>query len=203
MDPTENEAICTFDTLFTNNHIQILKVLLPYFDVNAQKRLAILIKFMELRYTMEYFNRQMTFANASRSGPQQPDIVGIFEQIKSFCTPSERAMFDQIANMRKSMEMYEEMTNMMQLFSQFMPEDADSGSADVSETGTPHKNAGYDDSSDSGQAAGEHDSGQGTASREPNGFPFGQGSPMELLKGMLSPEQQSMFELFSSSFGNA
>lgn len=175
MDPNENEAICTFDTLYTNNHIQILKVLLPYFDPNSQKRLAILIKFMELRYTMEYFGRQLAAGNVFRSG-QQPDIVGIFEQIKNFCTPSERAMFDQLANMKKSMEMYEEMMKMMQLFSQIMPEsDADTDAPDSSRT----------ESADAPQSA----------------SPFGQMGPMDMLKGMLSPEQQAMFDLFTSSLG--
>ncbi len=187
MDPTENEAICAFDTLYTNNHIQILKVLLPYFDLKAQKRLAILIKFMELRYTMEYFGRRTTADSASRGSLQQPDIVGIFEKIKSFCTPSERAIFDQLANMKKSMEMYEEMMNMMQLFSQLMPE----GAADAPGHATPPDTAGS-----TGENAREPDA------AAPNSLPFGSANPMDMLKGMLSPDQQAMFELFSASFGN-
>ncbi len=202
MNPIENEAICAFDTLYTNNHIQILKVLLPYFDLNAQKRLAILIKFMELRYTMEYFGRQITSAYASRDGLQQPDIVGIFEQIKSFCTPSERAMFDQLANMKKSMEMYEEMTNMMQLFSQLMPEGAAAESFHASGANAAADAAGYDPSAGPDHSPGNDTAGQGSAAQGAGSFPFGSANPMELLKGMLSPEQQSMFELFSSSFGN-
>lgn len=177
MEPKENEAVIAFDTLYTNNHIQILKILLPHFDSKGRKRLAILIKFMELRYTMEYFGRHTAADDGEehQETAKQPDIVRIFEQIKNFCTPSERAMFDQLANLKKSMEMYEEMTSMMHLFSQLSPEGegasaAQNGSADQSE-------------------------GQGFS-------PFGDANPMDMLKGMLSPEQQAMFEMFRSSLGN-
>lgn len=209
MEQNENKAVVTFDTLYTSNHIQILKILLPYFDVKSRKNLAIMIKFMELRYTMEYFNRHTAFLDAASSdesnGARQPDIIEIFEQIKNFCTPSERAMFDQLANMKRSMDMYEEMMGMMQLFNQFAP-DADS----FPENG-PAQDRAYD--SDKGQTE-VHDSdanGERTnrsASDPENPSPdltgnlFGNANPMDMLKGMLSPEQQAMFEMFQSSFGN-
>lgn len=170
----ENEAVASFDTIYTNNHIRILKVLLPYFDPNSQKKLAVMIKFMELRYTMDYFARSASsFSAGLTASARQPDIVKIFEQIKNFCTPSERAMFEQLSNMKKSMEMYEEMMGMMQLFNQF--------------------SEGYD-------SACSFDPPQ---DQNPNSSPFGAANPMDMLKGMLSPEQQSMFDLFQSSFGNS
>lgn len=36
MNVCENEAVIAFDTLYTQNHIQILKILLPYFDPYGQ-----------------------------------------------------------------------------------------------------------------------------------------------------------------------
>ena len=51
------DKVLAFDTIFTNNHIKMLKVLLSYFDPAIQKTLAIYIKFLELNYTMEYFRR--------------------------------------------------------------------------------------------------------------------------------------------------
>lgn len=217
MEQTENRAVVTFDTLYTNNHIQILKVLLPYFDVKSRKKLAVLIKFMELRYTMEYFSQHAALESAEEGAPggqeHQPDIVQIFEQIKNFCTPSERAMFDQLANMKKSMEMYEEMMNMMQLFSQLNPEgqtpfsdfQMPSGSA---QEGSYREAACQNDHTAFPQQdrVPDADDDSGTGSDAPLGqssAPFGSANPMDLLKGMLSPEQQAMFEMFRSSFGDA
>ena len=54
MNVCENEAVIAFDTLYTQNHIQILKILLPYFDPYGQSHLAVWIKYLELRYTLEY-----------------------------------------------------------------------------------------------------------------------------------------------------
>ena len=51
MNVCENEAVIAFDTLYTQNHIQILKILLPYFDPYGQNHLAVWIKYLELRYT--------------------------------------------------------------------------------------------------------------------------------------------------------
>ncbi|MBQ7841763.1 MAG: hypothetical protein IJ390_14940 [Lachnospiraceae bacterium] len=171
MDQTDQQSVIAFDTLYTNNHIQILKILLPFFDVTSRRRMAILIKFMELQYTIEHFQKYpqellaAEIGGADSGSQKKPDIIAIFEQIKNFCTPSERSMFEQLANMKKTMDMYEEMQGMMQMFSQMQSAEDCSGAAseDVSEM----QNA----------------------------------NPMDMLKGMLSPEQQAMFDLFQSSFG--
>lgn len=47
------DKVTAFDALFTNNQIQKLKVLISYVDSPMQQQLAIYIKFLELKYTME------------------------------------------------------------------------------------------------------------------------------------------------------
>ena len=104
MEPCENEAIAAFDTLYTQNHIQILKVLLPYFDPASQKSIAVWIKYMELQYTMVCAKRHPAMVCCETL--EKPDIADIFEKIKNFCTPQERAVFGHICSMKKSLEMY-------------------------------------------------------------------------------------------------
>lgn len=155
MEYTENKSILSFDMLYTSNHIQILKILLPCFECQMQKKLAVMIKYLELQYTIEYF-RKHPQSPASTTGLQGGDIVEIFDQIRSFCTPSERVVFDQLTTLKQNMERYDEMMNMMQMFS----------------------------------GLGGMDSGNSEESF----------NPMELLKNMLTPEQQSMFEMFTTAF---
>lgn len=179
MEPQEQQAVIAFDTLYTNNHIQILKILLPLFDAQSRRHLTVLIKFMELEYTVDHFRQfpqqpELSAADLSFSS-EKPDIISIFEQIKIFCTPSERSMFEQLANMKKSMEMYEEMQNMMQIFSQL------SSPEGMENTG--------------GNADSDGENGFPSFADAASGF----ANPMEMLKGMLSPEQQAMFEMFQSS----
>ena len=169
MDNRENELILSFDMLYTSNHIQILKVLLPCFEPQIQKKLAVMIKFLEFQYTLDYFRANPNLPDAGlserqsgSSGETEWDIVQIFSRIRSFCTPTERAMFDQLTNLKKNMDMYEEMMNMMQLFSSLTGNTAADSYAD--------------------------------APQSSDGF-----NPMEMLKNMLSPEQQTMFDMFQAA----
>ncbi len=193
MEHSENEAVIAFDTLYTQNHIQILKVLLPYFDSEKRKNMAVMIKFMELQYTMEYVNRHpadLSSASMEHKDGQPPDIVEIFGQIKNFCTPTERAMFEQLANMKKSMEMYQEMMDMMQLFGQLSP-DGGFSPFGTGPFGSPDPETAGASFSDEAGAPGPDFQNFGG---------FGNTNPLDMLKGMLSPEQQAMFEMFQSSF---
>ena len=163
MECPENRAIAAFDTLYTTDHIRILKILLPFVDGSARRDLTVLIKFLELKYTMELLRRTPALSTAevcglTSGGPEGgagngAGIAELFAQIRMFCTPTERAAIEQLAGLQRSMELYERMMGMMQLFS-----------------GT----GGEADSAASGDAP----------------------DPMELLKGMLSPEQQTIFEMF-------
>lgn len=167
MNVCENEAVIAFDTLYTQNHIQILKILLPYFDPYGQNHLAVWIKYLELRYTLEYVSRHPSppYKNQT-SGTSSPDFAVLFEQIKNFCSPREKALFGELLNLQKNLEMFEEMKGMMQLFETLRESvpDADADTAAASPTG--------------------------------NGASPGNFDPMTFLKGMLSPEQQAMFEAF-------
>jgi len=168
MEYTENKSILSFDMLYTNNHIQILKILLPSFELQMQKKIAIMVKYLELQYTIEHFRKNpgLTSITACHMDNSQDlckhtsgfhgDIVEIFEQIRCFCTPTERAFFDQLTSLKQNMDRYEEMMNMMQIFSGISA--AETGNADE---------------------------------------PF---NPMNLLKNMLTPEQQSMFDMFQTAF---
>ena len=110
MNVCENEAVIAFDTLYTQNHIQILKILLPYFDPYGQNHLAVWIKYLELRYTLEYVSRHPSppYKNQT-SGTSSPDFAVLFEQIKNFCSPQEKALFGELLNLQKNLEMFEEM----------------------------------------------------------------------------------------------
>ena len=46
----ENDYTLVFDHFYTNNHIQILKSLLPFFDDQNTSFLPILIKYLELQH---------------------------------------------------------------------------------------------------------------------------------------------------------
>lgn len=115
-------SVTAFDTLFTNNHIQMLKILLPYMDDRIQKSMAVLIKFMELSYTMDFY-RNNPFPLWSRmEKPPALNISQLCGALLPFCTGAERKQLNTLQEMMKGMEMYQEMQNTMELMKNFMPE---------------------------------------------------------------------------------
>ena len=55
----DNDYVLVFDHFYTNNHIQIMKTLLPYIDSAAMPMLPVMIKYMELQYTMKLIRKSI------------------------------------------------------------------------------------------------------------------------------------------------
>ena len=62
MDTTDQNKVAAFDTLFSNNHIQMLKIILPYMDNQTQKSMAVYIKFLELNYTIDFYKNSTGYS---------------------------------------------------------------------------------------------------------------------------------------------
>lgn len=122
MEPREQDKITAFDTLFTNNHIQILKILMSRFDVRTQSFLAVYIKYMELQYTMAYFKQHPHALTCCSAVHEEPDMEQICDEILPFCTAEEKEKIEQIKNMMQSMNHFKEMAQMMELMKDMFPE---------------------------------------------------------------------------------
>ena len=128
MDSNEYNKVIAFDTLFTTNHIQMLKVMLPYMDNKAQKSLAVYIKFMELRYTIDFCSQH---PYSPCMNPEESfDLGKICDELFPYCTEKERNQMEQLRNMVRSMEMYREISQTMELMKDIMP-DMDATFADA------------------------------------------------------------------------
>ncbi len=140
MDDTQSDKIYAFDTLYTSNQIQLLKIILPYANPSMRRHLAIFIKYMELQYIL-----RLPTSSFPNTCPTASDFstTTVLEEIKPLCPPESKQQLDQIANMMQTMEMMTQMQDLMGMM------DGD-----------------------------------------------GMGDMSDLLSGMLSPEQMSMFEMF-------
>lgn len=113
-----DDKILAFDTLYTNNQIQLYKIMLPYLRPKMQHTIAILIKYMELRYTI-------SFCNSSLWSPQKEkafDINKIWDDFLPYCSPSQRDSFSRLKNMMQTMESAKEMMSTMEMMQQMFPE---------------------------------------------------------------------------------
>lgn len=120
----KQDGIIAFDTLFTNNHICMMKLLLPILPPSRQKTLAIYIKYQELQYTLQYFTRHPSgFYIPGTSGNNgSPDFNTLFENLLPYCTPGEKENISQVRNMLNSFRNMQEMLEMVNMIKEMFPE---------------------------------------------------------------------------------
>ena len=91
-----------FDEAILPKELQMLKAFLPFLPANMQKMVAIYIKWLELRYTIEYFNSNTPLQ-------QSPDIGNLIKCIKGLLPPEEQSQIEQFTDIFENMDMYRDM----------------------------------------------------------------------------------------------
>ena len=130
MEENEMGNIAAFDSLFTTNRIQMMKVLLPYLKPEQQGALAVCIKVMELNYTLSFF-KDNPHTQPFRL-PQKSDTSKLWDEILPFCGPEERSKVENMRNMMQSMKQMQEMMDTMQMMQEMFPEGMDLENMDLS-----------------------------------------------------------------------
>lgn len=118
------DSIQAFDALFTTNHIQMLKLLLPCLPPDARRSLAIYIKAAELRYTLEFLTSHPFASLRGICGECQepPAPAGVLASLLPFCTPQEKEKLQNMQSLFRNMENMQEMMQIMESLREIMPE---------------------------------------------------------------------------------
>ncbi len=134
MEKNGHEKITAFDTLFTTNHIQMLKILMPYLEPPMQKQMAVYIKYLELRYAMSCLDSHPHELYGCAGGHNNPlggsgpfakeefHIGKICSELIPYCTDEEKQKVEQLSGLFRSMEMYKEMSQTFEAMKEFMPD---------------------------------------------------------------------------------
>jgi len=117
-----SDKVVAFDTLFTTNHIQMLKILMSYVEPSRQKTMAVYIKFLELQYTLSFFKKHPHSSLSHHPKDDPPGTSKILEEILPFCTPDQQEQFRQIKNMMDTFENMQEMMETIQMMKELFPE---------------------------------------------------------------------------------
>ena len=139
MEKKSTTPLSPFDELTIPSELQLLKLILPYTPVTNQKTLGILIKFLELEYTIDFF-QHCTLKLHSQTTDAPVSFSNIISEIAPYLSKRDSQMLASVQNILNILEM-------MQTFQ------------DTSST-----------------------------------------SPADLFSGMLSPEQQEMFQMYQTMF---
>ena len=191
MEKKTSRPMTPFDEWTVPNELHTMKLLLPYTPADSQPVLGMLIKVIELQHTMEYFQhtKKSMHSQDLSSGFSSP--LDILDEISPYLPPEQAGMIDTFRNMMNIMDMVQ----MMQVFSdsnEAPPADPDGrGEENPSAgSGSPDTRPPFTDSSD-------HDNREASTKTDGLGSRF---NPMNLVMGMLSPEQQEMFEMYQTMF---
>lgn len=127
MEKKEHDKIIAFDTLFTTNHIQMLKIVMPYLDTSMRKKLAVYIKYQELLYALSYYSSHSaqlcgcSMDSHSCMDKEEFDFGRLCGEILPYCTPQEKQKVEQLAGMFRSMETFREMSQVVEMMQDFAP----------------------------------------------------------------------------------
>ncbi len=155
-------AILAFDTLYTTNHMKILKLLLPYLDAKHQKNLAIYIKWQELTFTLQFFKQySVSLYNFNEQGKKQFNLQELLPLITPYCSTPEKNLLSHFSQLQNMMSMMDSLQEYLPFIQQFMS-----------------------------SMTNEHETNQNTETNN---------NIMDMLKNMMSEEQQAMFSMFMNN----
>lgn len=116
MENHDNDPITAFDTLYTSNHLQMLKIVLPYMQTEMQKFIAVYIKLNELFITIQFSKNKEE--HSSFPAQQEMDMAYLVKHLSPYLSESEKEMMNQFANMQENMEQFKQMSQMMQMMNE-------------------------------------------------------------------------------------
>ncbi len=122
MEKKNKDCITAFDSLFTTNQIQMFKILLTYMEPALQKNFCIYIKFMELQYTITFFQRHPYSSLGELSDHKGKNTCDFFDEILPLCDISQREKIKQMKNMMKNLENMQEMMSTLEMLKELFPE---------------------------------------------------------------------------------
>jgi hypothetical protein len=141
----DNDYVLAFDHFYTNNHIQILKSVMPFINTESASMLPVLIKYLELKYTLSmvganvhkpmenihasslYSENDTVNPNGNTNNNAIGNIETIYNAIHRYLAPNEDKSFSQLVNAMKTMKSVREMQAMMELMDINMGELGGSG----------------------------------------------------------------------------
>lgn len=117
----DRDAICAFDTLYTNQQIQMLKLAMPLLPPVYRSFLAVYIKFLELKYTISAAGQLNFSGSRGKDESYSLDAKSLdlyFQSITPYLNEADKASLKKIKNMMQTMEQFKQMRPILEMMSQ-------------------------------------------------------------------------------------
>ena len=167
-----------FDMLTLGDKTYMLKLLLPYIDYDKQMWLALFIRIMEFRLTLQFYSSKDCPFREKRNF----SMDSIFKEIKPKCPPQYAKMLDNmnmLMNMSAYMDIFSKAEDIMSAFNTSNADNENEVCAGGNTGGNNNKKA-----------------------KENGGSKNFDVSPVNMLKGMMSPKQLELFNQYNDMLNN-
>lgn len=114
----EENFVKIFDDFYTNNHIQIMKSLLPFLSEKQRVHMPVFIKFLELQDAMQ---KQKAGIHPWKTASAPPvreliDLIPIYHSVQQYLSASENENIQQMIQLKSQMDNMKQMQQMFALF---------------------------------------------------------------------------------------
>lgn len=133
MEEKGTSLVTAFDSRFTTNKIQMLKVLMSWIPSSQQGMFAVYIKFLELQYTLSLLNRPEAYMpnirhlSADFFSGDNSDTIELLDELLPYSSQADRPKIDGMKNMLQKMGKIKEMMEMAEMMKEMFPEGFGSG----------------------------------------------------------------------------
>ena len=94
-EPHEIDPVTAFDTLYTSNQMQMLKIVLPFMQEQMQRFIAIYIKLTELMITLRFAG---SLSDSSCFTKKESDMTTMLKYLSPYLSDSEKEMMNQFSS---------------------------------------------------------------------------------------------------------
>lgn len=84
-------------------YLRIFRSLLPFLDFSFQKQFGIMLKLMELQYTMDYYQKEPDPGECDPDPPEQKPYR-MLQSVRDACDPDKRSFLDMMLNAMRVQE---------------------------------------------------------------------------------------------------
>lgn len=128
MEEKGTSPVTTFDSRFTTNKIQMLKVLMAWLPPSQQGMLAVYIKFLELQHTFYLLRRpEIHFAgsrhlSADFFSGDNSDTIELLDELLPYSSQAERYRIENMKNILQNIGRMKEVMEMAEMMKEMFPE---------------------------------------------------------------------------------
>lgn len=94
------------DQVANQNHLQLMKAVIPYIQPQSQKLFSVMVKMLEMQNILRFYQHNRSCVSACSAPSGQMGILDILTDIRNYCEEDEQNMIDQWIQLASTLELY-------------------------------------------------------------------------------------------------